>query len=133
MEPGSEKCYLKKEAYKAWFQNKADLSLHSRYAEARMSATLTVVKKFKMQSWEIFRHKLESLLANYTAPSRQKISHCRSIKDQNGFLLSSEKNILGRWRKYFENLLNSISSTTPHIHEVHLGKVNTITAVEAPY
>jgi len=39
----------KKVAYKGWLHNKADSSLHSRYAEARNSAALTV-KKFKMHS-----------------------------------------------------------------------------------
>jgi len=40
----------KKVAYKAWLNNKADSSLHSRFAE---------VRKFKMQSWENFGHKLD--------------------------------------------------------------------------
>jgi len=38
-----------KVAYKAWFQMRADSSLHSRYILSRKSADLTV-KKTKMQS-----------------------------------------------------------------------------------
>ena len=46
----------KKVACKAWLQNKAESSLHSQYAEARMSAW----KKSKMPSWENFGHELDS-------------------------------------------------------------------------
>jgi len=36
-----------------------------------------------------------------------------SISDQNGVLLSNEEDILGRWKEYFENLLNPVTITPP--------------------
>jgi len=40
-----------------WLQKRAEPFLHSRYAEARKSAALTM-KRLKMQCWENFGHKL---------------------------------------------------------------------------
>jgi len=56
---GEDAIHAKKVANKAWFHNKADSSLHSRYAEARKSAALTV-KKSEIQCWENFVYNLDS-------------------------------------------------------------------------
>jgi len=81
--------------------NKADSSLHSQYAEARTSAAL-MVRKSKMQSWENIRH-ANMVFWQTIWHFRGKRSHnARSIKDQNGVLLSNEKDILGRWKEYFK-------------------------------
>jgi len=72
----------------------------------------------------------KSILANHAASSRQKNSIARSIKDQNGVLLSNEKDILGRWREYFKYHLNPIVATPLDAQVVHLSEQNTITAVE---
>jgi len=73
----------------------------------------------------------QSVLANYTASSRQKVScYAKSIKDQNGVLLGNAKDILGRWREYFKDLFNPVTIAPPITHEVHLGEENTINATE---
>jgi len=41
-------------------------------------------------------------------------------KDQNGVLLSNEKDILNRWREYYKDLLNPVTITPPDAPEVHL-------------
>jgi len=38
--------------------------------------------------------------------------------------------MLGRWREYFKDLLNIVTSTTLNTREVRLGEKNTITAAE---
>jgi len=59
---------------------------------------------------------------------RGKRSHAaRSIKNQNGLLCNNDKDILDRWREYFED---PITFTTSDKEEVHLGEENTITAAE---
>jgi len=45
--------------YKAWLHNKAEYSLHLRYAAVRKSAALKV-KKTKMHSWDNFGYELDS-------------------------------------------------------------------------
>ena len=60
-----------------------------------------------------------------------KVSYyAKSIKDQNGVLLGNAKDILGRWREYFKDLLNPVTIAPPNTHEVHLGEENTINATE---
>lgn len=44
VKPGGAGCYLSEVVCKAWRKEKVELSLHSRYAEARKSAALVVKK-----------------------------------------------------------------------------------------
>jgi len=55
----------------------------------------------------------------------------RTIKDQNGVLLSIKENILSRWWEYFKDLLNPVTTTPSDTKEVQLQKENAITAAEA--
>jgi len=111
-------------ANKPRLQNKADsfCIYVGLCAEARMCATLTV-KKFKIQSWENFRHELDS---NYWQairsvgckqlhnllldPTKTKLVFCSAI--------SSISLADG---KYFKDLLNQITITPSDKHEKHLG------------
>jgi len=97
-----------------------------------------MVKNNIIQSWATFGHKLDSnywgsyqsILVNQPTSPRQEITTARSIKDQNDVSLSNE-DILGRWREYYEDLLNPITSIPPmDTQEIHLEVENTTTAAE---
>ena len=49
----------KKDAFKAWLQDRSSSDLQSRYTEAQKAAT-SAVKKFKEKSWEEFGRRLDS-------------------------------------------------------------------------
>ena len=99
----------KKEAYKAWLGNKAPL-LRRWYTEARKVAAETV-KASKAKSWKDFGVKLDSDFRSANKVFWQTIRRLRNkkpsstpaIKNSAGVLLTTEKNILGRWREYFLN------------------------------
>jgi len=55
----------KEVTYKAWFRNKAESSLHSRYAEAQMCAALKL-KNSKIRSYENYGHKLDTITGKQT-------------------------------------------------------------------
>jgi len=46
------------------------------------------------------------------------------------FYSAMRKDILGRWREYFKDLLNPVATTSLDAHEVHLGEEYAITAAE---
>jgi len=106
---------------------------------ARKSAAVTV-KKSKVQSWENFLYKLEysfwqadkvfwpTILRLFG-----KISNvARTKEDQIDvlLLLSNDGDMLGRWRRYFKDLLNPAIVTPSDTQEVQLGKGNTNTATD---
>ena len=112
MELRGERCYASKKrvAYKAWLHNKADSSLHSRYAEEGKSEAL-MMKKSKMQYWENFGHKLKAFWQTIQCLRDKASNIARSIKDQNGVLLRNVKSILGSCRDHFKDILNPITIT----------------------
>ena len=119
----------KKDAFKAWLQNRSSSDLQSRYTQARKAAT-SAVKKSKEKSREEFGRQLDS---NYFSANKvfwQTIRRLRgkrssvsySIKDSAGNILTDENEILSRWREYFEDLLNPVKASTRDTHEMtHLG------------
>ena len=121
---------LEQRKFKAWLQDRSSSYFLSRYTEARKAATLAV-KKSKEKSWEEFGRRLDS---NYFSANKvfwQTIRRLRgkrsnvtySIKDSDGNILTDENEILSRWRKYFEDILNPVKASTRDTHEVtHLGK-----------
>ena len=127
----------KKDAFKAWLQDRSSSDLQSRYTEARKAATLAVKKSKK--SWEELGRRLDS---NYFSANKvfwQTIRRLRgkrssvtySIKDSDGNILTDENEILSRWREYFEDLLNPVKASTRDTHEVtHLGEDEVFTAAE---
>ena len=91
----------KKDAFKAWLQDRSSSDLQSRYTEARKAAT-SAVKKSKQKSWEEFGRRLDS---NYFSANKvfwQTIRRLRgkrssitySIKDSDGNILTDENEIL---------------------------------------
>ena len=113
----------KKDAFKAWQQDRSSSELQSRYTEARKAATLAV-KKSTEKSWKEFGRRLDS---NYFSANKvfwQTIRRLRgkrssitySIKDSDGNILTDENEILSRWREYFEGLLNPVKASTRDTH-----------------
>ena len=87
----------KKDAFKAWLQNRSSSDLQSRYTEARKVAT-SAVKKSKEKSWEEFGRRLDS---NYFPANKvlwqtirrlrgKKLSVTSSIKDYAGSILTDQ-------------------------------------------
>ncbi|XP_023284603.1 receptor-type tyrosine-protein phosphatase F-like [Seriola lalandi dorsalis] len=123
--PGvGEAVRLKKEAYRAWL---ACGSLESAdwYRRAKRSAA-TAVAEAKTQAWEEFGETMEEDYCS--APKRfwQTIRRLRGGRRQlahtvysgGGELLTSTEDIVGRWKEYFEELLNptntySVEETEP--------------------
>ena len=80
--------------------------------------------------------------SNYTSANKvfwQTIRRLRSkrssvtysIKDSDGNILTDKNEILSRWRKYFEDLLNPVKASTRDAYEVtHLGEEEIFTAAE---
>ena len=90
-----EAIQAKKDAFKAWLQDRSSSDLQSRYTETRKAATLAV-KKSKEKSWEEFGLRLDS---NYFSANKvfwQTIGRLRgkrssitySIKDSDGNILT---------------------------------------------
>ena len=128
----------KKDAFKAWLQDRSSSNLLSRYTEARKAAT-SAVKNSKKKSWEEFGRRLDSnhFLANKVFWQTNRRLHGKKstvtnfIKDSAGNILTDENEILLRWREYFEDLLNSVKASTSDTHEVtHLGEEKVFTAAE---
>ena len=129
----------KKDAFKAWLQDRSSSDLQSRYTEARKAAT-SAVKKSKEGShgkslvvgWipTIFRQtKYFGRPSAVYVAKRSSITY--SIKDSDGNILKDENEILSRWREYFEDLLNPVKASTRDTHEVtHLGEDEVFTAAE---
>ena len=128
----------KKDAFKAWLQNRLSSDLQSRYTVAQKAAT-SAVKKSKEKSWEEFGRRLDS---NYFSANKvfwQTICRLRgkrssitySIKDSNGNILTDENEILSQWREYLEDLLNHVKASIRDTHEVtHLAEEEVFTAAE---
>ena len=127
----------KKDAFKAWLQDRSSSDLQSRYNEARKAAT-SALKRSK-KSWEEFGRRLDS---NYFSANKvfwrtirrlrgKRSSNTYSIKDSDGNILTDENEILLRWREYFEDLLNPVKVSTRDTHEVtHPGEDEVFTAAE---
>ena len=130
----------KKDAFKAWLQDRSSSDLQSRYTEARKAAT-SAVKKFKEKSWEEFGRRLDS---NYLSANKvfwqtirrlggKRSSITYSIKHSAGNILTDENKILSQWREYFKDLLNPVKAWTRDTHEVtHLGEEEVFSAAEVP-
>ena len=110
---------VKKDAFKAWLQDRSSSDLQSRYTEARKAAT-SAVNKSKEKSWEEFGRRLNS---NYFSANKvfwqtirrwrgKRSSFTYSIKDSDNNILTDENEILSRWREYFEGLLNPVKAST---------------------
>ena len=116
----------KKDAFKAWLQDRSSSDLQSRYTEARKAAT-SAVKKSKEKSWEEFGRRLDYANKVFWQTIRRlrgkRSSVTYSINDSEGNILTDENEILSRRREYFKDLLNPVKASACDTHKVtHLGK-----------
>ena len=106
-------------------RDRSSSDLQSRYTETRKAVT-SAIKKSKEKSLEEFGCRLDS---NYFSANKvfwQTIRRLRgkrssvtySIRDSAANILTDEKEILSRWREYFEDLLNPVKASTRDTHEV---------------
>ena len=128
----------KKDAFKALLQNRLSSDLQSRYSEARKVAA-QAVKKSKEHCWEEFGRRLDS---NYLSANKvfwQTIRRLRgkmpsstaSVKDSASNIHKDEKQILSRWREYFEELLNPVEAKPTDILDmITFGEEEVFTASE---
>ncbi|KAK3512320.1 hypothetical protein QTP70_004618 [Hemibagrus guttatus] len=112
---------LKKVSYRAWLA-RGTLEAAEAYWQAKRTAA-RVVSEAKTQVWEEFGEAMEK--DYWTAPGKfwQTIRHLRrgkqlsanTVYSGGGELLASTGDIVGRWKEYFEDLLNP--TDTPSIEE----------------
>ncbi|KAI3374227.1 hypothetical protein L3Q82_006077 [Scortum barcoo] len=86
-----------------------------RYRQAKQAAARTVLEA-KTRVWEEEFGEameedssavgLEEILANRPAPQKGEAVLCQHCLQCGGELLTSTEDIVGRWKKYFEDLLN---------------------------
>ena len=93
----------------------------------------------KERFWEEFGRRLDS---NYSSANKvfwqtirrlrgKSLSTTTSIEDSTGNILRDEKEILSRWREYFEDLLNPVRATpTDTCDTIDLGKEEVFTSTE---
>ena len=116
-----EAIQAKKDAFKAWLQDRSSSDLQSRYTEAQKAATLD---SNYFSANKVFRQTIRRLRGK-----RSSITY--SIKDSDGNILTDENEILSRWREYFEDLLNLVQASSRDTHEVtYLGEDEVFTAAE---
>ena len=73
----------------------------------------------------------QSILADYLPIAWEKFSTTTSIKDSIGNILRDKKEILSRWREYFEDLLNPVKATpTDTCDTINFGKEKVFTLIE---
>ena len=128
----------KKDAFKALLRNRSSSNLQFGYSEAQKPAA-KAVKMSKERTWEEFGRRLDFIYSSANKVCLQTIRRLRgkslsttmSIKDSTGNILRDEKEILSRWRKYFENLLNPVSAThTDTYVTIDFGKDEVFTLTE---
>ena len=117
---------LKKESYRAWLARGTPEAADG-YRQAKRAAARAVTEA-KSRVWEKFREAMEE---DYHSASRRKFwqtirrlrrgkqSSTNTVYSGGGELLTSTGDIVGRWKEYFENLLNP--TDTPSIEEAEAG------------
>ena len=84
----------KKDAFKAWLQDRSSSHLQSRYNEVRKAATLAV-KKPKEKSWEEFGRRLDS---NYFSANKVFWQTIRRLRGKRSSITYSIKEFVGNLR-----------------------------------
>ncbi|CAF1534892.1 unnamed protein product [Adineta ricciae] len=126
----------KKAAYKKWIQQPTSNNWQN-YKQIRENVK-KVVSEAKTKSWEDFGHQMES---NYHTASKVfwqtirrlrkgGLKQTRSIKNADGELLTSEEDILERWKQYFAELYNPTNNHGNTINQATSGDPNGITLGE---
>ncbi|KAK3572660.1 hypothetical protein QTP86_001628 [Hemibagrus guttatus] len=112
---------LKKEFYRAWLAQ-GTLEAAEAYRQAKQAAA-PVILEAKTQVWEEFGEAMENDYWTASGKLWQTVRHLRrgkqlstnSVYSGGRELLASTGDIVGRWKEYFENLLNP--TDTPAMEE----------------
>ncbi|KAL0184942.1 hypothetical protein M9458_020638, partial [Cirrhinus mrigala] len=112
---------LKKESYRAWLV-RGTPEAAERYRWAKRTAARVVVEA-KTRVWEEFGEAMEKDYRSASKRFWQTVRRLRrgkqcptnTVYSGSGNLLTSTGDIVGRWKEYFEDLLNSVN--TPSIEE----------------
>ena len=102
----------KKQAKKEWDRLQDDQSKAAYKTACR--ATKKAVAKAKAEAYDSLYEHLDTKegekeayrLAKQRDKASQDVQHVRNIRDEDGNLLTSEEDILDRWKGYFEKLMN---------------------------
>ncbi|KAK3512562.1 hypothetical protein QTP70_017239, partial [Hemibagrus guttatus] len=112
---------LKKESYRAWLARGTPEAAEA-YRQAKRT-TAVVVSEAKTRVWEEFGEAMEKdyrtasgkFWQTVRCPRRGKQLSANTVYDGGGELLVSTGDIVGRWKEYFEDLLNP--TDTPSVEE----------------
>ncbi|KAK3539176.1 hypothetical protein QTP86_028667, partial [Hemibagrus guttatus] len=116
---------LKKESYRAWLARGTPEAAEA-YRQAKRT-TAVVVSEAKIRVWEEFGEAMEKDYRTASGKFWQTVRHLRRGKQLSantvygggGELLVSTGDIVGRWKEYFEDLLNP--TDTPSVEEPEAG------------
>ncbi|KAK3510218.1 hypothetical protein QTP70_030444, partial [Hemibagrus guttatus] len=116
---------LKKESYRAWLARRTPEAAEA-YRQAKRT-TAVVVSEAKTRVWEEFSEAMEKDYRTASGKFWQTIRRLRRGKQLSantvygggGKLLVSTGDIVGRWKEYFEDLLNP--TDTPSVEEPEAG------------
>lgn len=117
---------LKKQKWGAYLGNKSERSYND-YKEQRTKVK-ELVKRAKQKSWEEFGEKMErdskgnqklffKVLKNLRNGKQYRSKY---MKAKDGRILKEDKDIIERWKEYFETILNRAQSNNRGDHEVEL-------------
>ncbi|KAK3541878.1 hypothetical protein QTP86_008137 [Hemibagrus guttatus] len=103
---------LKKESYQAWLARGTPEAAEA-YRQAKRTA-LRVVSEAKIRDWEEFGEAMEKDYRMASGKFWQTVQRLRrgkqlsanTVYSEGGELLASTEDIVGRWKEYFEDLLN---------------------------
>ncbi|KAK3569488.1 hypothetical protein QTP86_031417, partial [Hemibagrus guttatus] len=112
---------LKKESYRAWLA-RGTLEAAEAYRQAKRT-TAAVVSEAKTRVWEEFGEAMEKDYRTASGKFWQTVRRLRrgkqlsanTVYSGGGELLASTGDIVGRWKEYFEDLLNP--TDTPSVEE----------------
>ncbi|KAK3532671.1 hypothetical protein QTP86_027655 [Hemibagrus guttatus] len=116
---------LKKESYRAWLARGTPEAAEA-FQQAKRS-TAVVVSEAKTQVWEEFGEAMEKDYWMASGKFWQTVRRLRrgkqlsanTVYGGDGELLASTGDIVGRWKEYFEDLLNP--TDTPYVEEPEAG------------
>ncbi|KAK3535249.1 hypothetical protein QTP70_005957 [Hemibagrus guttatus] len=112
---------LKKESYRAWLARGTPEAAEA-YRQAKQT-TAVVVSEAKTRVWEEFGEAMEKDYQTASGKFWQTVRHLRrgkqlsanTVYSGGGELLASTGDIVGRWKEYFEDLLNP--TDTPSVEK----------------
>ncbi|XP_065654616.1 uncharacterized protein LOC136081243 [Hydra vulgaris] len=85
-------------------------------AKAKEKAYSYLYEKLNIKEWEKDLYRL----ARKRNRDGQDVQQVRMIKDKDGNVLSNEESVLGRWKEYFEELINQENGREGRLEEIEV-------------